>query len=244
MKKEIIRFIRIWIQTLLPPVITMSLYFIIFGKLIGSQIQHINGFSYIQYIVPGLVMMSVITNAYSNVVSSFYGARFQRCIDEILVAPMPNYLLLLGFVTGGVARGILVGLTVTLVSLAFTHLTIKHVVLTFSVVLLAATAFSLAGFTNGLFARKFDDISIVPTFILTPLTYLGGVFYSISALPEPWHSISLFNPILYMVNAFKAGILGISDINIHLAIAMLMSLVISLWCINIGLLHKGIGLRT
>lgn len=206
--KEFLRFIRIWIQTVLPPAITMVLYFVIFGNLIGSQIGDIHGFTYMEYIVPGLIMLGIIANAYANVVSSFFGAKFQRHIEEMLVSPTPNYVILLGFIGGGVVRGLTVGAAVFLVSLFFTHLQIHNIFITISVVFLTAVLFSLAGFINGIFARSFDDISIVPTFVLTPLTYLGGIFYSIDMLPPFWQTVSLANPILYMINAFRFGIIG------------------------------------
>ncbi len=233
--KEISRFMRIWLQTVLPPAITMALYFVIFGNLIGPRIGRMHGFDYMQYIAPGLIMMSVITNAYANVVSSLFGAKFQRHIEELLVSPMPNLLLLLGFVAGGIARGVVVGVVVTATALCFT---------TLAVVVLTAALFSLAGFINALFAKKFDDISIVPTFILTPLTYLGGVFYSIDMLPPFWQNVSLGNPILYMVNAFRYGMLGVSDIDIGLAFAVIIAFCVALFALSMWLLKRGVGLRT
>ncbi|MFU8797973.1 MAG: ABC transporter permease [Gammaproteobacteria bacterium] len=242
--KEMTRFLRIWTQTLLPPAITTVLYFIIFGQIIGSQIRSIHGFSYIQYIAPGLIMMAVITNSYGNVVSSFYSTRFQRSIEEMLVSPMPNALILLGFVAGGVARGIIVGSTVTVLALFFTELRVTHIFSTIAIVILTSALFSLAGFLNGIFARSFDDVAIVPTFILTPLTYLGGVFYAISSLPPLWQTISLANPILYMVDTFRYGILGIAETNIALSFGLISLLVITLFWINLHLLNKGVGIRT
>lgn len=244
LRKETTRFLRIWIQTMLPSAITMTLYFLIFGNLLGSQIGHMNGFSYMQYIAPGLIMMAVITNAYTNVVSSFYGMRFQKSVEELLIAPLPNYLFLLGYVAGGVLRGLLVGLIVTVIALFFTHLTVHNIFAIFMVVLLAATLFALAGFTNALFAKKFDDITIVPTFVLTPLTYLGGVFYSIQMLPEFWRHLSFLNPILYMVNAFRYGILGISDVSVSVALLMLAICCVGLFWLNLRLLNKGVGIRS
>lgn len=244
LNKEIMRFIRIWVQTLLPPAITMTLYFIIFGSLIGSQIEMVQGFSYMQYITPGLIMMAVVTNAYSNVVGSFFSSRFQKNIEELLVSPMPNSLILLGYVAGGVVRGLTVGLIVALISLVFTHLHINNILLTIFIVFLTALLFSLAGFLNGLYAKKFDDISIIPTFILTPLTYLGGVFYSIKTLSPFWYHVSLFNPILYMVNSFRFGILGISDVHLTAAITVIITAIIALFWINLHLLNKGVGIRT
>jgi len=242
--KEIRRFMRIWIQTVLPPVITTMLYFVIFGNLIGSQIGDMQGFRYMEYIVPGLIMMSVITNAYANVVSSFFSSKFQRNIEEMLVSPTPNNLILLGYVSGGVARGLTVGLAVTLVSLFFSNLQIHNVWILVSTVLLTSILFSLAGFINGVFAKSFDDISIVPTFVLTPLTYLGGVFYSISMLPEFWQNVSLVNPILYMVNAFRYGFLGITDINLAHSYLITAGFVVGLYIFALHLLNRGYGIRT
>lgn len=241
--REINRFMRIWPQTLLPPAITMALYFIIFGKLIGSRIGDMGGFDYIQYIVPGLIMMSVITNSYSNVVSSFFGAKFHRSIEELLISPVSPHTILLGFITGGILRGLAVGFIVSILSLFFTKLDIHHIGITLLVVILTAAVFSLAGFINAVYARNFDDISIVPTFVLTPLTYLGGVFYSIDLLPKFWQDVSLINPILHMVNAFRYGILGVSDINIYIAISFLVAATILLYAASLYLLKTGKGLR-
>lgn len=241
--KEFNRVIRIWVQTIVPPAITMTLYFIIFGSLIGRRIGSMDGFDYMQYIAPGLIMMSVITNSYANVVSSFFGAKFGRHIEEMLVSPMSNATIIVGHVGGGVIRGLLVGAMVTLVALAFTRLRVEHPLVTVSMVLLSSIVFSLAGFINAVFARKFDDISIVPTFVLTPLTYLGGVFYSISLLPEIWQQVSLANPILYMVNAFRYGILGASDIDIRHAYLIVLLFVVGLFTVALTLLNKGVGIR-
>ena len=200
-EREVRRYLRIWVQTLVPPAVTMSLYFVIFGSLIGPRIGSMNGFDYIQFMIPGLIMMSVITNSYANVVSSFFGVKFQRSIEELLVSPMPAFIILLGFIIGGVSRGILVGIVVYLVSLFFyPDFTIHNLPLTLGVLVLTAILFSLMGFINAIFADTFDDISVVPTFVLTPLIYLGGVFYSISILPEIWQKVSLINPMLYVVN--------------------------------------------
>jgi ABC-2 type transport system permease protein len=241
--KEVKRFARIWIQTILPPAVSMTLYFVIFGNLIGPRIGPMDGFNYIQYIAPGIIMMSIINNAYANVVSSFFGAKFQRHIEEMLVAPIPNAIILSGYITGGVARGMMVGLVVTLVALFFTELHIKHPVIVITVVLLTSILFSLAGFINGIFAKKFDDITIIPTFILTPLIYLGGVFYSINLLPEFWQWVSKLNPILYMVNAFRYGMLGVSDINIQTAFAIIIIFTVALFSLCLYLLNKGIGIK-
>jgi ABC-2 type transport system permease protein len=241
--KEIRRFTRIWVQTLLPPAITMCLYFVIFGNLVGSKIGIMGGFNYMQYIVPGLIMMSVITNSYSNVVSSFYSSKFQRNIEEMLVAPVPNYIILTGYILGGVARGIAVGLIVTLLSLFFTHLSVQHIFVVIYTVFMTSVLFSLGGFINAVYAKSFDDISIVPTFILTPLTYLGGVFYSIDLLPEFWQKVSLLNPIVYMVNAFRYGILGVSDVSVVFSLSMLTALSVVLFWFALRLLNRGTGIR-
>jgi ABC-2 type transport system permease protein len=241
--REVRRFLRIWPQTLLPPAITMTLYFIIFGNLIGSRIGEMGGFDYMEYIVPGIIMMSVINNAYANVASSFFSAKFQNHIEELIVAPVPNYLILAGYVAGGTARGLCVGLIVTIVSLFFTQIPVQHIFITISMVIFSAILFALGGFINGIYARSFDEIAIIPTFILTPLTYLGGVFYSISLLPEFWQNVSMLNPILYMVNAFRYGMLGISDIPIYTAFAIIFAFIIGLSAFALHLLNKGTGLR-
>ncbi|KXJ51711.1 ABC transporter permease [Neptuniibacter pectenicola] len=244
LRREIRRFTRIWAQTLLPPAITMTLYFIIFGNLIGSRIGEMGGFDYMEYIVPGLIMMSVITNSYSNVVSSFYSTKFQRSIEELLVSPVPNWIILSGFVLGGVARGLGVGLIVTLLSLFFTDLQVQHLFVTVAIVFLTAVLFALGGFINAVFANSFDDISIIPTFVLTPLTYLGGVFYSIQLLPEFWQGVSQLNPILYMVNTFRYGILGVSDINVGFAFMMILLFIGGLFSYALYLLKHGKGIRS
>ena len=220
-RKEIIRVARIWVQTIVPPAITMTLYFIIFGNLIGRRIGVMDGFDYMQYIAPGLIMMSVITNSYGNVVSSFFGAKFGKHVEEMLVSPMSNTTIILGHVAGGIMRGLMVGALVTGIALFFTRLSVANPLITFSMVVLSSIVFALLGFVNAVFAKKFDDIAIIPTFVLTPLTYLGGVFYSISLLPEFWQKVSLVNPILYMVNAFRFGVLGVSDIAIQWAYLIL-----------------------
>ena len=242
--KEIRRFTRIWAQTLLPPAITMTLYFIIFGNLIGERIGEMDGFNYMEFIVPGLIMMSVITNSYGNVVSSFFSTKFQRNIEEMLVSPMPNWVILSGYVVGGVARGLAVGFIVTLLSLFFTHLQIHNVWITIGTVALTAVLFSLGGFINAVFANSFDDISIIPTFILTPLTYLGGVFYSIQLLPDFWQGVSQLNPILYMVNTFRYGILGTSDIHVGFAFSMIVLFNVVLFFVALRLLNSGRGIRS
>ncbi len=241
--REVLRFARIWIQTMLPPMVTTALYFVIFGRLLGEQLGPMDGIAYVDYIVPGLIMMAVISNAYANTVSSFYGAKFQRHIEEMQVAPMPDYLLLLGFVAGGVLRGLAVGAAVTLVAWWFAELHLHNLAVTLSSLVLAATVFSLAGFINGVFAKSFDDISLIPTFIITPLTYLGGVFYSVSLLPAFWRDVSLANPILYMINAFRYGLLGVSDIGLGLSYTITLGFVAGLAAFALYLLRIGYGLR-
>ena len=241
--KEIRRFMRIWPQTLLPPAITTSLYFMIFGRLIGDRIGEINGVSYMEYIVPGIILMSVISHSYANVVSSFYSTKFQCHIEELLVAPVPNWVILLGYICGGMTRGLLVGLVVTGISLLFIDIKIYHLNIALSVPILTATLFSLAGFINAIFADSFDAISIIPNFVLTPLNYLGGVFYSITMLPDVWQKIALANPILYMINSFRYGLIGESDIEIHIAFLMSSSFIVVLTGLSLWLLHKGIGIK-
>ena len=242
--KEVSRFMRIWLQTIVPPAVSMSLYFIIFGSLIGPRIGPMSGFSYMEFITPGIIMMAIINNCYSNVVSSFFGAKIQLHIEEMLVSPIPNFVILTGYITGGVARGMLVGLVVTVVAHFFTHVHIHNYLVVFSVVVLTAILFSLAGFINDIFAKKFDDISIIPTFVLTPLIYLGGIFYSINMLPDFWQSVSKFNPILYMVNAFRYGLLGVSDINITTAFTIILVFIALLGGFALFLLHRGTGLKS
>lgn len=243
-KKEITRFMRIWIQTLFPPVITMSLYFVIFGNLIGKRVGDMGGVDYIQFIVPGLIMMSVITNSYANVSSSFFGAKFQKSIEELLVAPVPTHVIIAGFVGGGVSRGILVGILVTLVSLFFVPLEVHSWAMIVITLLMTSIVFSLAGLLNAIFAKSFDDISIVPTFVLTPLTYLGGVFYSLTLLPEFWQMVSKLNPIVYMISGFRYGFLGISDVSITTTLSVLTAFMVVFYGCTWYLIEKGRGLRT
>jgi len=243
LRKEIRRFLRIWPQTLLPSAITMSLYFVIFGSLIGSRIGDMGGFRYMEFVVPGLIMMAIVTNSYSNVVSSFFGSKFNHSVEELLVSPTPNYVILLGFLLGGIARGLLVALIVTAVSLFFTRLPIYSIGIVALVVLLTSTLFALAGFINGVFANNFDDISIIPTFVLTPLTYLGGVFYSLDLLPEFWAGVSQLNPLVYVVNAFRYGVLGVSDVNVGFAFAMISGFTVLLFFYAMHLLSSGKRLR-
>ncbi len=241
--KEVVRFMRIWVQTLLPPAITTTLYFIIFGKLIGERIGEMDGYRYIDFIVPGLILMSVIQNSYSNVVSSFFGTKLQHCIEELLIAPVPHWVILGGYVVGGVTRGTMVGVLVTIISLFFTDLSINSYGLTLLVFVLTSILFALAGFINAVYAKTFDDISIVPTFVLTPLTYLGGVFYSIELLPGFWQQVSLANPVLYMVNTFRFGILGVSDIDVGVALMIILGFIALLTTYGLILLQRGVGIK-
>lgn len=243
MRREFLRFIRIWVQTVLPPVITVSLYFIIFGKLIGSQIGNIDGYRYMDYIVPGLILMSVISNSYANVVSSFFSAKFHRSVEEMIVSPLPNHVILLGYVSGGVLRGVVVGIAVTAVSMFFSDLRIHHFAISLAVFVLTAALFSLAGFINAVYGRSFDDITIIPTFVLTPLTYLGGIFYSIKMLPPFWQHVSQLNPILYMINAFRYGFIGVSDIDVTTAFLIILGFISALFWFALSLLNRGIGIK-
>lgn len=243
-RKEMIRIFRIWLQTLVPPVITITLYFIIFGSFIGSQLGDIDGYDYMAFIAPGLIMMSIITNSYTNTVSSFFSTKFQRNIEELLVSPTPNWVMVLGYISGGMTRGLCVGMLVSLVSLLFIRLPLFNVPFTILFALLTSFVFSLAGLINGIFAKKFDDISIIPTFVITPLTYLGGVFYSISLLPDFWRTLSKANPVVYMIGGFRYGFLGIADINVWGGLAMLLLFSIVLFLITLYLLKKGTGVRS
>lgn len=243
-RKESTRIFRIWVQTLVPPVITMTLYFIIFGRLIGSQLRDVGGYDYMAFIAPGLIMMSIITNSYTNTVSSFFSAKFQRNIEELLVSPTPDYIIVLGYVSGGMVRGLCVGLLVSFVSLFFTGIPLFNLGYVILFAILTSFVFSLAGMINGIFARKFDDISIIPTFVITPLTYFGGVFYSISLLPDFWQTLSRVNPIVYMIDGFRYGFLGISDIPVVSGLGMLLLFSVVLFSVNLYLLKKGIGIRS
>ncbi|EGC69984.1 ABC-2 type transporter [Enterococcus casseliflavus ATCC 12755] len=242
--KETNRYLRIWVQTLVPPVITTSLYFIIFGKMIGSRIGEMGGFSYMEFIVPGLIMMSTITSSYSNVSSSFFSQKFQKNIEELLVAPVPTHVIIWGFVFGGLGRSILVGTLVTIISLFFVPLHVYSWVIVVLTLVMTAILFSLAGLLNGIFAQSFDDVSIVPTFVLQPLTYLGGVFYSISMLPPIWQTISKVNPIMYMISGFRYGFLGTIDVPIFLSIGILVLFIVVLYSVCWYLIQKGRGLRS
>ncbi len=242
--KETMRFVRIWPQTVLPAVVTTTLYFIIFGKLMGERIGPMDRMSYIDFIAPGMILMTVITNSYANVVSSFYSGKFQRHVEELLVAPVPNGVILAGYVGGGIARGLVVGLAVSAVAAFFVDFEIHSYSLVLLVFVLTSAVFATGGFINAVFANSFDDISIIPTFVLTPLTYLGGVFYSIDLLPEFWQRASLLNPILYMVNAFRYGIHGVSDIGIGWAFVIMLGFLLLLTSVALYLLHKGVGIKS
>ena len=242
-RKEVRRYLRIWPQTLLPSAITMSLYFVIFGSLIGSRIGEMGGFDYMQFVVPGLIMMAIVTNSYSNVVSSFFGSKFNHSVEELLVSPTPNYIILMGYVVGGISRGLFVALIVTLVSLLFTRLEIHSYFVVVVTVLLTSTLFALAGFINAVFANTFDDISIVPTFVLTPLIYLGGVFYSMDLLPDFWAAVSKLNPLVYVINAFRYGVLGVSDVSLLFAFSMIVGFTVVAFTYSMYLLNSGTRLR-
>jgi len=242
--KEVNRFMRIWVQTLVPPIITTSLYFVIFGNFIGGRIGDMGGFSYMQFIVPGLIMQAVITNSYSNVSSSFFGQKFQKNIEELLVAPVPTGIIIAGFLAGGMARGILAGIFVTTVSMFFVPIQVASWLVVIVILLLTSLLFSLAGLLNGIFAKSFDDVSIIPTFILTPLTYLGGVFYSITLLPPVWQFVSRFNPIVYMISGFRYGFLGVADVDLWISVAVLFLFIAILFGTSYRLIHKGRGLRS
>ncbi len=243
LRKEIRRYTRIWTQTLLPSAITMSLYFVIFGSLVGSRIGEMGGFTYMQFVVPGLIMMAIVTNSYSNVVSSFFGSKFNNSIEELLVSPTPNYIILWGYIIGGVTRGLAVAVIVTVVALFFTHLSIYSFPVVIGIVTLTSVLFALAGFINAVFANSFDDISIVPTFVLTPLIYLGGVFYSLDLLPEFWRGVSQLNPLVYVVNAFRYGVLGVSDVSIEFAFGMIAAFTVVAYLYCMHLLNSGTRLR-
>ena len=241
--REYGRIIRIWGQTIVPSAVTATLYFVIFGSLIGRRVGAMGGFDYMQYIAPGLIMMAVITNSYANVVSSFFGAKFGKHLEELLVSPLPSWVIVSGYVAGGVVRGLLVGMGVTIVSLLFTHLHVQHVLAIIAAVLLTSITFSLGGFLNGLYAKNFDQVNWIPTFILTPLTYFGGVFYSVSLLPGWAQKVSYVNPILHMVNAFRFGFLGVSDVDIRVAFSLMTAAAVGLFSLAVWLMNRGNGIR-
>jgi len=241
--REFNRIVRIWGQTIVPPVVTATLYFVIFGSLIGRRVGQVGGYDYMQFIAPGLIMMTVITNSYGNVVSSFFGAKFGKHLEELLVSPLPNWLIVIGYVAGGMLRGFLVGAVVTLVAFFFTHFTLVHVYAVVSAVVLTSIVFALGGFINALFAKNFDQISWFPTFVLAPLTYLGGVFYSVKMLPAWAQVVSRANPILYMVSAFRYGFLGTSDVDLRLAYGIMIAAVGLMFGLALTLMNRGVGIR-
>ena len=243
LRKEITRFTRIWIQTLLPPMITMTLYFVIFGRFIGQRVGLMDGHTYVQYIAPGLIMMAVITNSYANVASSFFSAKFQCSIEEMLVSPIPNQIILWGYVLGGTLRGIITGFLVALVAFHFTNINVQHWFVMLVALFCTAVLFSMAGLINAMLSKKFDDISIIPTFVLTPLIYLGGVFYAVNLLHGFWYNVTLLNPIVYMVNTFRYGFLGVSDVNITLSIIMMLAFTLIFYGIASLMFRRGIGIR-
>ena len=243
LEREALRFIRIWPQTLIPPMVTTALYFIIFGGLIGSRLGEVGGVPYMDFIAPGLILMAVISNSYANVVSSFFSAKMHRHIEELMIAPMSNLSLILGYMAGGMARGLAVGVAVAAIAAVFTHLSVQDWGLALLVMLLTSAVFSLAGMLNAIFAKTFDDISIIPTFVLTPLTYLGGVFFSLDLLPQPWRELALFNPLLHMISAFRAAVIGVSDVPVGLALGLLFGLFFVLLAACLVILRKGWGLR-
>jgi ABC-2 type transport system permease protein len=243
-RKDIVRIFRIWVQTLVPPIISQGLYFIIFGGIIGSQISNISGVSYMQFILPGIIMMAIITNSFMNTASVLIGAKFMKNLDEVLVSPVPKYVVLIGYVTGGVIRGLINGFMVLLVAFFFIPFQIYNVLLILLIAILASALFSLAGFLNGLFANSFDQVSIIPSFILTPLTYLGGVFYDLNMLPEFWRGVSRLNPIVYIIDSFRFAFFGISTQNVYLSLFILILCTFILYIINLQLLIKGYGIRS
>ena len=241
--KETLRFARIWIQTILPSVITIFLYITIFGNFIGDRIGHIKDYNYVDYIIPGLVIMPIITNSYMNVVGSFYSARFQKSVEEVLVSPVPNYIILLGYITGGILRAFCVGIAVYFVTTFFTELKIVNIGHTLLITFLTAFLFSTAGFINAVYAKSFDDINIIPTFVLSPLTYLGGTFYPVEALPEIWQDISAFNPIAYLVSSFRYGFLNLVETDLILSLLIIITLIVILFFIALVILSRGIGIK-
>jgi ABC-2 type transport system permease protein len=241
--REYGRIIRIWGQTIVPAVVTSVLYFTIFGSIVGRRVGVMGGFDYKQYIAPGLIMLAVITNSYGNVVASFFGAKFGKHVEELLVSPLPNWVIVGGYAAGGMVRGVLVGLAVTVVSLVFTHLHVQHPLVIVSALLLTSLTFALGGFLNALFAKNFDQVNWIPAFVLTPLTYFGGVFYSINLLPQWARTLSFANPILYMVNAFRFGFLGVSDVDVAVAFALMAAAALVLFTAAVMLMNRGTGIR-
>lgn len=243
LKAQIKRTCRLWVQVLVPPIITTALYFMIFGKIMGARIGSIDGISYIEYITPGLIMMAVVNNAFSHVTAVLFGARFQHSIEELLVSPMTNLAILTGYVLGGVIRAFIVGFFVLLVACFFARVQIDHPLLALAVCFIAAVLMALVAFINSVLARTFDDISIIPTFILTPMSYLGGVFYSIHLLPTLWRTISMFNPLLYLINAFRYAFFGVADVAFGTALTVISATALMLAIVCLQMMNKGVGLR-
>jgi len=242
--KEILRFARIWVQTIVPPVITTSLYLLIFGGLMGGRIGQMQGIDYLHFIVPGIILMTVIMQSYANTVSSFFMTKYNNSFEELLVSTTPNWVILMGFVSGGIARGFFVGLAVTFTISFFVEIQTYNLLIIAVTFLLTSVMFSLAGFINAVFARTFDDISIVPNFVLLPLTYLGGMFYSIDILPSFWRSVSAFNPIYYMMDAFRLGFLGIGSVELWKAFLVPVIMIVILALIANALLGRGVSIKT
>jgi ABC-2 type transport system permease protein len=242
--KEILRFARIWVQTIIPPVITTSLYLLIFGGLMGGRIGQMQGIDYLHFIVPGIILMTVIMQSYANTVSSFFMTKYNNSFEELLVSTTPNWVILMGFVSGGIARGFFVGLAVTFTISFFVEIQTYNLLIIAVTFLLTSVMFSLAGFINAVFARTFDDISIVPNFVLLPLTYLGGMFYSIDILPSFWRSVSAFNPIYYMMDAFRLGFLGIGSVELWKAFLVPVIMIVILALIANALLGRGVSIKT
>ena len=241
--KEVLRFIRIWVQSIIPPVVPTSLYLLIFGGLMGERIGHMQGIDYLHFIVPGIILMTVIMQSYANTVSSFFMTKYNHSFEELLVSPIPNWVILLGFVSGGVARGFCVGVAVTFTISFFVDLSIySYTVLSISF-LLTSVMFAVGGFINAIYAKSFDDISIVPTFVLLPLTYLGGMFYSIDILPSFWRSLSAFNPIFYMMDGFRLGMLGVGSTELYLVFIVPLCMIALLVFVALYLLKKGVNTR-
>lgn len=243
-RKDVLRMFRIWAQTFLPSVVTSSLYFLVFGAFLGSKIGTVQGVPYVMFVVPGLVMLAVVTNAYANTSSVMFSSKFfGRNIDEILVSPTPPWVLVAGYVTGGVIRGVLIGFFVLLVSLFFTHLTVYNIFVVLMFLILTSLVFALAGLVNGIYAKSIDGINIVPTFVLTPLVYLGGVFYSAQVLPGFWGTLTKLDPVFYIINGFRYGFLGISDVSIYFSVGLLLTFVAVLLGVAWYLVKIGLGLR-
>jgi len=243
-RKEIIRIFRIWIQTILPPIINQTLYFVIFGGLIGSQIQAIDGVKYMAFIVPGLITMTIINNAFTNSSFSFFIMKFQRNIEEVMVAPVKSWVMIVGYTIGSIVRSLVVSLLIFLVSLIFVSYNIHNALVGILFMILTGTVFSLLGLINAIYANKFDDVNIIPTFVLTPLTYLGGVFYAVNKLPPLFQTLSQFNPIVYMVEGVRYGFFGISNVNVWLSLAVLTGFALALFLFCKYLLDKGIRLKS